>query len=99
MKPESRRRCTANMRAVNAESASTSALAASIMLEFRLVAALCAGKLIAPFKYARTMNTVWFESWFEAGLLKNLRKKRGIMDNAAFRKKEVLMGTSKNFSF
>ncbi len=45
------------------------------------------------------MNTVWFESWFEAGLLKNLRKKRGIMDNAVFHKKEVLVGTSKNFSF
>ena len=37
MKPESRRRCTANMRAVNAESASTSALAASVMLELGLL--------------------------------------------------------------
>ena len=33
MKPASRRRCTAHMRTVNEESASTSALAANVMLE------------------------------------------------------------------
>ena len=37
MKPASRRRCTANMHAVNAESASTSALEANAMLETDLV--------------------------------------------------------------
>ena len=37
MKPVSRRKCPANMRAVNAESASISVLAASVMLELGLL--------------------------------------------------------------
>ena len=37
MKPAFRRKCIANMRAVNAESASTSAFAASVMLELGLL--------------------------------------------------------------
>ena len=99
MKLGSRRRCIANMRAVNEESASTSALAASVMLEFRLVAALCAGKSLTSFQYGRTMNSVLFESRFEKTLLKNLSKNRVIiMDNTAFHKKEVLYQIAKKYS-
>ncbi len=99
MKLESRRRCIANMRAVNEESASTSALAASVMHEFGLVAALCAGKSLTSFQYGRTMNSVLFESRFEKTLLKNLSKNRVIiMGNAAFHKKEVLYQISKEYS-
>ena len=55
------------------------------------IVALCAGKLITPFQYERTMNGDLFEHWFEKTLLKKLPKKRVIiMDNAAFHKKEVL---------
>ena len=56
------------------------------------IVALCAGKLIAHFKYEAMMNGVLFERCFEKTLLKNLPKKRIIiMDNAAFHPKELLV--------
>ena len=39
-----------------------------------LVAALCAGKLIAPHTYSRTMMASLFEKWFEDKLLNNFPK-------------------------
>ena len=43
--------------------------------QIKLVAALCAGKLIAPYTNDGTINGVLFERWFEKTLLKNLPPK------------------------
>ena len=89
MKPVSRRKCTANMCAVNAGSASTAALAASAMLELGLLRHNVKA-LLAPHTYSGTLNASVFEEWFENKLLNCLPKGHVIiMDNAAFYKKEV----------
>ena len=95
MKPESRRRCTANMHAVNEENGATFASVTRI----GLVATLCEGALLAPHTYSGTMKASVFEDWFEEELLKNLPKNHVIiMDNAAFHKKEVLYQIVKKYS-
>ena len=59
----------------------------------------CRGKIVAPFTYGGTMKAPLFEQWFKDKLLKALP--RGlviIMDNAAFHKKEILHGITKEYS-
>ena len=84
MKPVSRRKCTANMRAVNEENGLIFVSAASV------------SALLASHTYSGTMKASLFEKWFEDKLLNCLPKGHVIiMDNAAFHKKEVLYQIAK----
>ena len=57
------------------------------------------GKFVAPVTSGGTMKAPLFEQWFKDRLLKALPKGRVIiMDNAAFRKKEVLHKIAKEYS-
>ena len=90
MKPESRRKCTANMHAVNEENGSIFASAAAAYSNWACCGQ-CEGKLIAPLKYPDTMKSQLFEKWFEKDLLKELPYGSIlIMDNASFYRKDVL---------
>ena len=96
MKLAYRRKCTANMHTVNAESVSISASAASAT-RIGLVAAQRESALLAPHTYSGMLKASVFEDWFENKLLSCLSKRHVIiMDNAAFHKKEVLYQIAKN---
>ena len=93
MKPESRRRCTANMHAVNIR------ISGKGHARIGLVAAQREGALLAPHTYSGTMKASVFEDWFENKLLSCLPKGHVIiMDNAAFHKKELLYQIAKKCS-
>ena len=93
MKLAYRRKCTANMHAVNEENGATFASVTRI----GLVATLCEGALLAPHTYSGTMKASLFEKWFEDRFLKNMPKEHVIIKvNAAFHKKEVLQNLAEN---
>ena len=99
MKPISRRRCIAAMRAVNAECASISALAASAMLELGLLRRNVKEPCLLHTPSRGTMKAAVFEQCFEEELLNCLPKGHLIiMDNAAFHKKEVLQNRARKYS-
>jgi transposase len=56
-----------------------------------IVAAQCAGKIVAPMEYTGTTDHEIFEMWFQRMLLTQLPSGSTIvMDNASFHRKEVL---------
>lgn len=58
-----------------------------------IVAAQIDNRLIAPMIYQNTMNSVFFEAWFEQWLLTSLTTKSVIiLDNARFHRIKILQG-------
>ena len=57
-----------------------------------IVAGLSQGKVVAPFEYKGTTNSVLFEYWFEHQLLSTIMPNSVIsLDNASFHRKSVLL--------
>ena len=55
-----------------------------------IVAGICCGKWVAPLQYDGSTDSILFEFWFEHCLLKEIKRKFIILDNAAFHRKKHL---------
>jgi len=65
-----------------------------------IVAGKCGKKIIAPIQYEGTMDSVFFEFWFENCLLKEAPENAVfVMDNASFHPKKKLFKLIENTNF
>jgi transposase len=55
-----------------------------------IVAGLCQKKWVAPMQYDGSTNSDLFEYWFENCLLKEIKRKYIVLDNASFHRKTRL---------
>jgi transposase len=56
-----------------------------------IVAGICQKKWVAPFQYDGTTDSGLFEFWFENCLLKEIKRKYIVLDNATFHRKNRLI--------
>jgi transposase len=56
-----------------------------------IVSGYCCGKWVAPLQYNGSTDSILFEYWFEECLLKEVRGKFIVLDNATFHRKKRLI--------